>query len=1068
MQQSTATRGGVMHFPRWIILLLILSIVLAGSGCSSTEPTAKNTPITSSADFPHYIAEPSPTYVPEKRGPDLIADLSTVEGLEHLKGPDSAKELLKKNGFVVVPHYYRQIFSPYIQEAELPPFITTDSLFATFHIIFENQVKLMEEDFAGEIKELTSEMLDATRKLPGDSSDRDSRFLCDAYFSVAASLLDDSFMPEPSVSKVVHDEVSLIREGKSVARSPLFGYEIDYTQFSPRGFYTDSNTLKSFFRAMSWYGGCAFRLVSERETRAAAMMAGALAGNEKACGIWRKMDGIYTTLLASSDDITPLRYAELKTRAGSGHDWLTEFIKEAGREPDPTINSMVLRPEDTPRWKELTKGMRFFGKRYIPDSQIFMYLTFPEVKGRLLPSGLDIVAANGSARARELLQKEGTFSHTGYEEGLAKSEEVMQRVKNDRSRSCYGDFLSLAETLTSPEKENTFPFMRTEAYMDKNLMTALGGWASMRHTWLLQVKTSAFIGCLIDYEQGWAEPNVAFYERLHSLIRHTADALRPVKGAHIGRLEKLGALVDFVKEVAIKQQRGEKLSENEINALHRYGETIAGLSYFDGNVYEEEQVLPWMSCIADVHYEYLNKVVREVGRGPAMPIYVAIPVKGRYALAVGGVLTYYQFSAPLSENIPDEKWKKMTAAGVLPPLPWWTGSFICGNDVKPLIKRLKAGEKVDEIASVESPEVVKALENGIKPGGAFEKSGNLCWAIEMYGNNAGRKAVPLMLEYLKKGELREVYTNNGVEYDMTTSDAAARALCRIAGTEEVPALALIGKSSDRGRAGLAILVLLNIGGDSARNALYDIYSISHDESIQNIFCSSRLKSSTPLLISEFKKSSKPSIINSLAWIWSSRDYSEFIDSTNPGFEIMIYPVECTISDNITPEQEKSLRKKLEKLIISTIPSENQELSDAAVGAAGYLELYESLPLLEKRLKSSHSCYSYIHAFGKIKCEESCRILIDLERDTGLAEKGMIISAMAKLRNPKCIPVLKRLLDVEYHTDYSNLRICDCAARALMNFYPQGPVWSGNDSSNASRKDLDDYVKRWKSYLAGKK
>lgn len=98
----------------------------------------------------------------------------------------------------------------------------------------------------------------------------------------------------------------------------------------------------------------------------------------------------------------------------------------------------------------------------------------------------------------------------------------------------------------------------------------------------------------------------------------------------------------------------------------------------------------------------------------------------------------------------------------------------------------------------------------------------------------------------------------------------------------------------------------------------------------------------------------------------------------------------------------------------------------------------------------------------------CRILVALERDTGLDEKSSIISAMAKLRNPKCIPVLKRLLDVKYQTDYSNVRICDCAAKALRTFYPEGPVWDGNDGSKASRKDLDDYVKKWKSYLAEKK
>lgn len=75
--------------------------------------------------------------------------------------------------------------------------------------------------------------------------------------------------------------------------------------------------------------------------------------------------------------------------------------------------------------------------------------------------------------------------------------------------------------------------------------------------------------------------------------------------------------------------------------------------------------------------------------------------------------------------------------------------------------------------------------------------------------------------------------------------------------------------------------------------------------------------------------------------------------------------------------------------------------------------------------------------------------------------------MAELRNPKCIPVLKRLLDVRYQTNFSDVRICDCAAKALTNFYPQGPVLNETDYNSASEKDRDDYVKRWKSYLAGK-
>ncbi|MHC9538498.1 MAG: DUF3160 domain-containing protein [Vulcanimicrobiota bacterium] len=925
--------------------------------------------------------------------------------------------------------------------------------------------------------------------ISADKSELDSRLICAAYFSVAARLLDDSFVPEAKVKKVVSKEVELIMGGSRVAQSPLFGYCIDYSQFSPRGFYTDSDELKRYFRTMSWYGSCAFRLVSDRETEAAVLMAGALAGNKKACGIWKKMDGIYSALLAPSDDITPLRYAELKksadiTRAtvpvsapvsasvsapatapvsapADSPDWLSRFKNEALKEPEPAINSMVLTPEEMPRWKELTKGMRLFGKRYVPDSEIFMYLTYPEVPDRRMPSGLDIMAANGSERAQELLEKEGAFSKAGYEKGFKKAEEVIKGKKNEKNRSCYGDFLSLAETLTSQNNEKAFPFMKTEAYKDKNLMTALACWASMRRTWQLQAKPSAIYACASKPPFGFVEPNVAYYEKLHQLIRHTIDVLRPLKNADIKRLEKMDALTAAIRKIAVKQGRGEALTKEEDLELFRYADTIANLSYFEGNLFHIEEKLPWMSCITDVHTDYTKGITEalEVGRGPAMPIYVVLPFKGKHVLAVGGVLSYYQFSSPLQNRLTDEEWKKKTSAGTLPSLPAWTDSFITGLDVKPLLKKLEEGWKVDEICYIDDPRIEKALEKSIKPGGAFTQCSDLAWAVEIYGKKAGRKAVPLMLDFLRRGMSGGVSDKDSAVDYVSVSYAAARALCLTAGPEEVSALCEIMRSGDKERFDMAVKILSSIGGDSARKALFDAYKSSNDRMICTIFRDCQMKSSTPLLLESFRKAPQEDILYALNTIWGSQECRHESDAS----------AELALTDDIAADREKILRKEVEKLILANISSENQKLSDAAVYAAGNLQIYQALPLIKKQAEKSNSLFYIIHALGKLKCEDSCRTLIKLAAKADNCEKSAIISSLKELGNSKCLPLLQMLLNDRGDAGSSDMLVCDHAAKALQQFYPSGPVWDEDMSYYriVTRKEMDGYVNRWKKYLAGR-
>jgi len=83
-------------------------------------------------------------------GPGGAYDLSRVNGIQAFSGSEVAKELLGNNGFVVADPSFKQIFEPYIKSPSveksseqhplgqsLPSFITTDSAWNTYHVLFE-------------------------------------------------------------------------------------------------------------------------------------------------------------------------------------------------------------------------------------------------------------------------------------------------------------------------------------------------------------------------------------------------------------------------------------------------------------------------------------------------------------------------------------------------------------------------------------------------------------------------------------------------------------------------------------------------------------------------------------------------------------------------------------------------------------------------------------------------------------------------------------------------------------------------------------------------------------------
>jgi hypothetical protein len=1005
--------------------------------------------------------------------PDVVPELDKVEGIQKLKAPPAARELLKRNGFVVVPRFYHQIFSPYIHEG-LPPFVTTDSLHRTFHVIFEEQIKKLETALAADVAAISVGMANEFNALrqAGDltAEGAESARLAETYFSVAAALLGEKTKGGTDAGKLAAGEVKLIGAAHGVARSPLFGYDVDYSQFKPRGFYTETPLLRRYFQTMSWYGNAVFRLASDRETRAAILIAEAFAANKDAQERWKKIDRLYTHLIAPADDLTPEEYAgiirsmQVRRIIGDPFEW---FKKAAARLRDPKINSMVLTLDEIPRWRELGKGMCFFGKRFVPDSEVFMSLVHPSVPGRLWPSGLDVMAVLGSTRARELQHAAGEATLPGYGEGFSKSRKTLDDLLAAKDRSHYVETLRLAQTLLAPPGPEALPFMKTPAYTDKNLMTALALWTSLRHTWQLQAKQSVGLWGVGDTPEGpppgWIEPNFPFYERLHRLITRTLEVLGSAQGEGKDRLKALDALVLRVLAIGRKQAAGEALTPED-------------RCFFDSEFADELESLhgtdfapnTWMSLATDVHSQLLGGECLEEAIGGAMPIFVVVPRGAKQYLMVGGTYSHYEFRQPIAQRLTDEEWRDRVSSGNLPPMAVWAGSFVAGFDVTALLKRIENGQTEEDILFVNGPAIEAFLEKAVEPGGPLEGRSNLSWAVEMLGKKAGKKALPKLLDFYlnprgpRKGpvmlpngkvEEREFYTGG------PRAEGAARVLGQLAEPEHLPMFEKVAREGEVYRAESAVQVIADIHDKKAEGSLVkiaqDAAARGRGEAIRYLGWRGS-RDVTPALLELWEKASgnlRGLILSALAGIWAEPEPGEPADDPSPPWPIQM--------DEPTARE---LRRKFDALVLRAIadPAVEEHLIEECVPR---LKLREAIPILETRIFARDpSCATT--ALRKLGGPEAVRALLRLTYVAEAEARGdstleFLLEALAELRSPLAAPRALELLAQSQRAPIDgNFYTATYAASVLSGICPDGPEWPQKPVAS----DIARLLAAWRDHL----
>ncbi|MCK5415064.1 MAG: DUF3160 domain-containing protein, partial [Thermoplasmata archaeon] len=284
---------------------------------------------------------------------------------------DDQEKFLKDHKFVVVDGSalgYDNFEVAYddLNEDDVPIIVTTDCMLHQYHVFFDTTLKAIEERQLFNLTvnlslDLMAEAEEQYTNIEADSYIGHSSERVVAFFAVPVRIADPNATIPHHVEGIVEEELALIEAHSGYAESPVFQFDMlgmephmeDYSQYVPRGHYTDSETLETYFKMMMWYGRQTFYNISLHETAMAVLATLALESAGQSPGdAWDAWDRIYQVselFVGESDDLMPTEYLpEVKDVFGDGGvyfrnladvDNLAEFRDRVGEMRSPTILS---------------------------------------------------------------------------------------------------------------------------------------------------------------------------------------------------------------------------------------------------------------------------------------------------------------------------------------------------------------------------------------------------------------------------------------------------------------------------------------------------------------------------------------------------------------------------------------------------------------------------------------------------------------------------------------------------------------------------------------------------------
>jgi len=533
----------------------------------------------------------------------------------------------------------------------LPNYITEDLLLVSYSLIRQQETKKTEDE---QIIPLFGQMVTGLQTaLPDDeaeTTEANRRFL-----AVIGALLEGS---ATALDELASAEFELVMNAGGAEVSPLWGQNLDYSQFKPRGRYAGEPLLERYFRAMRYASTALFAVQPSASTgvtqdgaernAAQAFQLASLMKEEPLKSKRAYLDQLLGWRVGPADDLTDADVlAAVSARADktSVADTIAAYAKEQGKLPrilGMIVDETRLEPGLTPQ--DVAIGWRLFPQRYTADSAAFQRLVYDgtgvfegevstgnppfglslingqPVKG--YPLGAELLALLGSDKARAALDAAGETRFSGYGQAFEDARLLLTNAQGLRGAQ-FGFMSTVLNTCAD------------KAQRCHNSL--LGFWTWQRYLDLLYTKQSYTLSAK-SFEADPArpgatiEPAVQLFQALGGLV----EAHLRASGSPRWRL--FDGLLDQVIVLAAEVKNGRKLTADQETFLNGLDKALLALT--------GGRDLP---IIVDVHTNAAEGKVLEEG--------ISFPSVVSQGSARGALLSHHEFKQPMADRLTDEQWR---------------------------------------------------------------------------------------------------------------------------------------------------------------------------------------------------------------------------------------------------------------------------------------------------------------------------------------------------------------------------------------------------------------------------
>ncbi|WP_295150396.1 DUF3160 domain-containing protein [uncultured Peptoniphilus sp.] len=656
-----------------------------------------------------YIDYKLSEFTPSLEDYKVADDFSNVENFYDFgEFTERQKEMLLKNGYVITKpknlenneymedpwnYEFDQIHQVYEDNEykELASFVTTDSVTHIFHIFYDGFLRNLEKE------ELYPKSIDLNKKLLAENINLLSEIKNErlkeiqnrniAFIATGLKLLGSEPENLPEEAKKIYEEEIKKARSEEITSSDINGRDVDFSQLKPRGHYTRSEELKKYFSGTMYFGQVGLFIDKDEGPNEDGILQGLLLThsiykNPEILKTWEDLVEPIDFMVESADDLSIREYA--RTLYGVyGKDF---DINKLDDEKNLNNAYAVLKEYPDPQVAGfMGKSFRYMPQRAVMDSvlmQNVVDLAGPSKPSeRPIYSGLDLLTAFGNEKAREILDNDSYNSHWGkYKERTDENISSVEKMEDlDWQKNMYRGWLWMLKSYDQKFGEGYPMFMKNEAWERKDLVSALGSFAELKHDTVLYGKAvMAEMGGGGEFEipKSYVEPNVELYEKLNWLLEFTKVNLKDrqmLSEKYEEKINNFQAMVLKLRDISIKELQDEEFTEEEISDLYFIGGEMEMLMVDFVESSDEYEISGWyeienatdrrMPVVVDLMRVVENSVglpegeISHIGTGKPMEIFVIYPHQDRLYMGRGATFSYYEFLN--KERLTDEDWQKM-------------------------------------------------------------------------------------------------------------------------------------------------------------------------------------------------------------------------------------------------------------------------------------------------------------------------------------------------------------------------------------------------------------------------